>query len=125
MNESALKPTDPRVSATQTVAQGNDLIERLREYRRADPYRASAGLVVDAADEIERLRSRLAEAEKSRDQYKAIVDRYCLRHDLKSCACEFGDDSDEPIQRCNYHLDLSNKLAEALKRIEELEKGRD
>ena len=60
---------------------------------------------MNAVDEIERL-------ERERDQLKAIVDNYCSRHDLKSCACEFGDDSDEPISECDYHKARSRKLVE-------------
>ena len=45
----------------------SDIVERLREYRRADPYRKSALMAAEAADEIESLHSRLVIESKARE----------------------------------------------------------
>lgn len=50
----------------------SDIVERLREYRRADPYRKSALMAAEAADEIESLRARLAEVERDAARYRFI-----------------------------------------------------
>ncbi len=97
------------------------LIERLRE--RLELYatngkgeRLYVGFGADGIacrdETIKEQDATIDRLRRERDQLKAIVDRYCSRHDLKSCACEFGDDGDEPIQQCNYHLDLRRELAE-------------
>lgn len=46
----------------------SDIGDRLREYHRADPYRKSALMAAEAADEIESLSSRLADAERDAER---------------------------------------------------------
>ena len=89
---------------TIRLAERDDEIERLRE---------RLAVIHELHERINELRERLTETENARDQYQALVERYCSRHDLKSCACEFGDDSDEPLAECDHHKQLRERLAEA------------
>ena len=74
----------------------NDIVERLRVLDASncmDSDHLHEGLVVDAADEIERLRAELAAAIKQRDEARRDAERYRW---LKSNGCYWVEIQSQP-----------------------------
>lgn len=60
----------------------SDIVERLRSHKAYNAF-TDGPLVIEAADEIERLRTRLAEAEKVVSETSGMLDASIKRHRVR------------------------------------------